>query len=157
MRGKIEEIEKLLTPKKKLQAFAPGDTVEVHAKVIEGDKERVQIFEGIIISVRGGEGSPGQSFTVRKVVQGEGIERNFLINSPRLVKVVVKKRGRVRRARLFYLRDRVGRAGKVQEVFASQEGAAHEAPEEKPVPAPAKDGKTTEKAEKPAPAKAETK
>lgn len=150
MRGRIEEIEKLINTKKKLQAFAPGDTVEVHAKVIEGDKERVQIFEGIIISLRGAEGSSGQSFTVRKVVQGEGIERNFLIGSPRLVKVVVKKRGRVRRARLYYLRDRVGRAGKVQEVFAAQ-GEASE-PEEKPAP------KVEKPAEpKPAPAKAETK
>lgn len=153
MRGKIEAIEKLLIQKKKLQAFAPGDTVEVHAKVIEGDKERVQIFEGIIISVRGAEGTAGQSFTVRKVVQGEGIERNFLIHSPRLVKVVVKKRGRVRRARLFYLRDRIGRAGKVQEVFAGQEAA--EAPAE---PAE-KNGAPAEKVAeaKPAPAKAETK
>jgi large subunit ribosomal protein L19 len=135
MRGKIEEIEKLINPKKKLQEFAPGDTVEVHAKVIEGDKERVQIFEGIVISVRGAEQSAGQSFTVRKVVQGEGIERNFLISSPRLVKVSVKKRGRVRRARLYYLRERFGRAGKVQEVFAAQEGAEPakaKAPEAKP-------------------------
>jgi large subunit ribosomal protein L19 len=144
MRGKIEEIEKLLAEKKKLQPFQAGDTVEVHAKVIEGDKERVQIFEGIVISVRGPEQSLNRSFTVRKVVQGEGIERNFLVQSPRLVKVVVKKRGRVRRARLFYLRERQGRAGKVQEVFAAQEAGE----------APPKDGKKPEAEPKPKPAEA---
>jgi large subunit ribosomal protein L19 len=124
MRGRIEQIEKALLPKRRAPKFLPGDTVQVHLKVREGDKERVQIFEGLMIAHRGA--GPGESFTVRKVVQGEGIERIFMLNSPRIAKIVVKKRGKVRRAKLYYLRGKVGRAGRVEEVFGTAGELARE-------------------------------
>lgn len=125
MRGKIDEIEAAITPKKKLPKFGPGDTVEVHFQIIEGDAKRVQVFEGIVIAVNGTGAS--RMMTVRKVVQGEGVERVFPLHSPRLVKLVVRKRGRVRRAKLYYLRERTGRAGRVEEVFAGREELKQEA------------------------------
>jgi len=128
MRGRIEQIEKALMPKRRSAKFMSGDTVQVHVKVKEGDKERVQIFEGVVIALHGG--GLGESFTVRKVVQGEGIERIFMINSPRVSKVVVKKRGKVRRAKLYYLRGKAGRAGRVEEVFGSAGELAQEAAED---------------------------
>lgn len=124
MRGRIEQIEKALLPKRRTPKFLPGDTVQVHVKVKEGDKERVQIFEGIVIAHRG-SGS-GESFTVRKVVQGEGIERIFMVHSPRISKIVVKKRGKVRRAKLYYLRQKSGRAGRVEEVLGTAGEQAQE-------------------------------
>ncbi|HLG42243.1 MAG TPA: 50S ribosomal protein L19, partial [Planctomycetota bacterium] len=87
MRGRIEQIEKVLMPKRRSAKFMSGDTVQVHVKVKEGDKERVQIFEGLVIALHGS--GLGESFTVRKVVQGEGIERIFMLNSPRVAKIVV--------------------------------------------------------------------
>lgn len=139
MRGKIDEIEAAITPKKKLPKFGPGDTVEVHFQIIEGDAKRVQVFEGIVIAVNGTGAS--RMITVRKVVQGEGVERVFPVYSPRLVKIVVKKRGRVRRAKLYYLRERAGRASRVEEVFAGreelkEEAAAEAKAEEKPAEQP---------------------
>lgn len=125
MRGKIDEIEAAITPKKKLPKFGSGDTVEVHFQIIEGDAKRVQVFEGIVIAVNGTGAS--RMITVRKMVQGEGVERVFPVCSPRLVKIVVKKRGRVRRAKLYYLRERAGRAGRVEEVFAGREELKEEA------------------------------
>jgi len=99
--------------KKKRPKFDVGDTVDVHTKIIEGEKERVQIFTGTVIARRGGGTS--EMFTVRRIVAGEGVERVFPLHSPRLVKVVVKRRGRVRRAKLYYLRQRVGKATRVRE------------------------------------------
>ncbi len=99
--------------KNPLPAFNVGDTVKVHQKIIEGEKERVQIFSGVVI-VRRGHGS-GETFTVRKVSFGEGVERIYPVNSPNLVNVEVIRRGIVRRARLRYLRDRVGKRAKVKE------------------------------------------
>src|SRR5437764_1352650 len=87
--------------------FEIGDQVEVHQKILEGEKERTQIFSGIVIS-RKGEGMR-EMFTVRRVVGGEGVERTFPLNSPKIAKVEVKRSGKVRRAKLYYLRDRVGR------------------------------------------------
>ncbi len=93
--------------------FAPGDTLKVHVKVIEGSRERVQIFQGIVIGRRG-DGA-GESFTVRKVSFGVGVERCFPLHSPVIEKIEVVTRGDVRRAKLYYLRDRVGKAAKVKE------------------------------------------
>jgi large subunit ribosomal protein L19 len=93
--------------------FRPGDTVRVHAKVVEGGKERIQAFEGVVI-VRDG-GSLNESFTVRRVTNGVGVERTFLIHSPRVEKIEIMKRGIVRRARLFYLADLVGKAARIKE------------------------------------------
>lgn len=93
--------------KKDLPDFRPGDTVKVHTRVIEGDKERIQIFSGIVID-RAGRGL-GQAFTVRRISYGEGVERVFMVHSPRVAKIEVEKYGLVRRARLNYLRKRVGK------------------------------------------------
>ncbi len=93
--------------------FHSGDTVRVHVRVIEGDKERTQIFEGIVIQRRGG--GVQETFTVRKITQGIAIERIFPVNSPRLAKIERLREGRVRRARLFYLRGRKGRSARIRE------------------------------------------
>jgi large subunit ribosomal protein L19 len=93
--------------------FEIGDTVDVHLRILEGEKERVQIFNGIVISRRG-EGVR-EMFTVRRIVQGEGVERVFPLVSPKIAKVEVKRSGETRRAKLYYLRDRVGKATKLRE------------------------------------------
>ncbi len=93
--------------------FHSGDTVRVHVRVIEGDKERTQIFEGIVIQRKGG--GIQETFTVRKITQGIAIERIFPVNSPRLAKIERLSEGRVRRARLFYLRGRKGKSARIRE------------------------------------------
>jgi len=93
--------------KKNLPDFWVGDTVKVHTRVIEGEKERIQIFAGIVIAYQGN--SLNKAFTVRKISYGEGVERVFPMHTPRIAKIEIVKRGRVRRARLHYLRKRVGR------------------------------------------------
>ncbi len=87
--------------------FNVGDTVKVHCRVIEGGKERVQVFQGIVIARRGS--GVNEAFTVRKIAYGEGVERSFPIHTPRIAKIEVVNRGKVRRAKLHYLRDRVGK------------------------------------------------
>ena len=94
-------------------AFAPGDSVRVHVKVIEGEKERVQIFEGTIIRKRGG--GARATFTVRRVSYGVGVERTFPIHSPRVERVQVVKSAHVRRSKLYYLRARTGKAARLRE------------------------------------------
>ncbi|TCK04473.1 large subunit ribosomal protein L19 [Phorcysia thermohydrogeniphila] len=94
--------------------FRPGDTVRVHVKVKEGDKERIQVFEGVVIRKRGGTGTDA-TFTVRKVSYGIGIERTFPLHSRVIEKIEVVKRGIVRRARLYYLRELKGKAAKIKE------------------------------------------
>ncbi len=93
--------------------FKTGDTVKVHLKVIEGKRERIQIFEGIVLKRQ--NGGVGETFTVRKLSSGIGVEKTFPIHSPKIEKVEVVREGKVRRAKLFYLRDRVGKAAKVKE------------------------------------------
>ena len=90
-----------------------GSTVKVHVKVKEGNRERIQVFEGTIIKVQ--NGGIQQTFTVRRISYGIGVERTFPVNSPKIAKIEVVRLGKVRRARLFYLRDRVGKAAKVKE------------------------------------------
>ena len=90
-----------------------GDTVKVHCKIKEGAKERIQIFEGTIIARKGG--GITETFTVRRVTYGVGVERTFPVNSPNVVKAEVTRRGKVRRSKLYYLRDRVGKSAKVKE------------------------------------------
>jgi large subunit ribosomal protein L19 len=94
-------------------AFAPGDSVRVHVKVIEGEKERVQVFEGLVIRRRG-EGARA-TFTVRRVSYGVGVERTFPLHSPRVERVQVMKSGHVRRSKLYYLRERTGKAARLRE------------------------------------------
>ena len=91
----------------------PGDTIAVHVRIVEGDKERVQVFQGTVIQIRGA--GPNRSFTVRKVSRGYGIERIFPYATPAIAKVEVKRHGKVRRAKLYYLRKRTGREAMLQE------------------------------------------
>ncbi len=93
--------------------FRPGDTVKVHVKIREGDKERIQVFEGVVI--RRSRGGVNATFTVRKVSYGVGVERIFPLHSPQIDKIEVVRKGRVRRSRLYYLRDRVGKAARIKE------------------------------------------
>jgi large subunit ribosomal protein L19 len=93
--------------------FEIGDHVDVHQRILEGQKERVQIFSGVVIARRGS--GTREMFTVRRIVQGEGVERTFPIHSPKIAKVEVKRTGHVRRAKLYYLRDRVGKATRLRE------------------------------------------
>ena len=95
--------------------FKVGDTVKVMVKVVEGTHERLQAFEGTVIARR--NGSTRETFTVRRVAYGVGIERTFPVHSPRLGSITITRRGRVRRAKLYYLRDRVGKAAKVKELI----------------------------------------
>lgn len=105
--------------KKEVTAFRVGDSVKVHTRVIEGDKERIQIFAGIVIARKGS--SLNEAFTVRKISYGEGVERVFPLHSPKVAKVEVTKEGRVRRARLHYLRGRKGKeAMTVKDVVQSE-------------------------------------
>jgi large subunit ribosomal protein L19 len=93
--------------------FGPGDTVRVHAKVVEGERERIQVFEGVVIRKRNAGSS--SNFTVRRIAHDVGVERTFPIHSPRLDKVEVVRKGKVRRAKLYYLRGRTGRAARIKE------------------------------------------
>ncbi len=108
----IQQIEKEQM-KQDLVAFNVGDTVQVHLKVVEGKRERIQIFEGIVMKRQGG--GIGETFTVRKISSGVGVEKTLPLHSPKIDKIVVTRRGKVRRARINYLRQRVGKAAKVKE------------------------------------------
>jgi large subunit ribosomal protein L19 len=96
-----------------IQDFGPGDRVRVSAKVVEGDRERIQVFEGDVIRIR--NAGPASTFTVRKISSGIGVERTFQRHSPRLDKLEVVRHGKVRRARLYYLRELRGRAARIKE------------------------------------------
>ena len=109
----ISEIEKS-QKKENVPIFDAGDTVRVHVKVIEGGKERVQVFEGVVIATKKGN-QARDCFTVRKYSNAVGVERVFLLNSPRIDKIEVTRRGDVRRAKLYYLRSRVGKAARIKE------------------------------------------
>ena len=128
-----------LKPKSKIPALAPGDTVRVSTKVIEGDKERIQMFQGVVIRVKAGGAGP--SVTVRRVTYGVGVERTFPLNAPLVEKVEVSRRGKTRRARLYYLRGLSARASRIKEkrVALGKEALAPEvtpeaAPEQTPEP-----------------------
>ena len=108
----IDKVE-MESMRKDVADFDIGDTVNVHFRIIEGEKERIQIFKGTVIKRRGS--GLRESFTVRRLVQGEGVERTFPLHSPKIDKVDVAVAGKVRRAKLYYLRDRIGKATKVPE------------------------------------------
>lgn len=108
----IDRLEASLI-RKDLPKIAPGDTVKVHVKVKEGEKERIQIFQGIIIGIRGG--GIRTSFTVRKISAGIGVERIFPLNSPSIDHMEVVRSGKVRRAKLYFLREKLGKAGRLKE------------------------------------------
>ncbi len=109
----IEEItkEQLRTD---LPEFRPGDTVRVHVKVVEGTRERIQVYEGVVIKRRGGGIS--ETFTVRKVSYGVGVERTFPVHTPKIAKLEVVRRGKVRRAKLYYLRELRGKKARIKEI-----------------------------------------
>src|SRR5437762_14101296 len=113
MKNKLISLVEETSLKPEIPKFEIGDTVDVHQRILEGQKERVQVFSGVVIARRG-EGMR-ESFTVRRIVQGEGVERVFPLHSPRIAKVEVKRTDRVRRAKLYYLRDRVGKATRLRE------------------------------------------
>jgi len=94
--------------------FKAGDTVDVHVRIAEGDKERIQVFRGVCIQRRGGGAT--ETFTVRKISSGIGVERIFPLHSPSIEKIEVLRRGKVRRARLFYLRDKIGKKARIREI-----------------------------------------
>ena len=99
--------------KSEIPRFEVGDTVDVHCRILEGEKERIQIFNGVVIA-RAGSGTR-EMFTVRRIVQGEGVERKFPLHSPRIATVTVKRSGVTRRAKLYYLRERTGKAVRLKE------------------------------------------
>lgn len=109
----VQEISKEQL-RKDIPSFRPGDTLKVHVKVIEGSRERIQLFEGVVIKRRGGGIS--ETFTVRKISYGVGVERTFPIHSPKIDKIEVARRGKVRRAKLYYLRKLRGKAARIQEI-----------------------------------------
>ncbi|OAI54700.1 50S ribosomal protein L19 [Planctomycetaceae bacterium SCGC AG-212-F19] len=108
--GKVTEEKQV---KRTLEEFQIGDQVDVHLLILEGAKQRVQVFSGVVIARRGD--GMREMFTVRRMVQGEGVERTFPLQSPKIAKLEVKRTGRVRRAKLYYLRDRVGKAMRLRE------------------------------------------
>jgi large subunit ribosomal protein L19 len=110
----VESLERQFEPNPNIPDLHPGDTVKVHARIIEGDRERVQVFQGTIIRVR--KGGANANFTVRRIAShGIGVERTFLLRSPRVEKVEVSRQARVRRAQLYYLRERRGKNARLRE------------------------------------------
>ncbi len=105
--------------KDEITEFKIGDTVKVYYKIVEGQTERVQVYEGLVIAKK--NGSSRKTFTVRKISYGVGVERIFPLHSPKIEKIEVVRRGRVRRAKLYYIRDRVGKAAKVKELIRKKE------------------------------------
>jgi large subunit ribosomal protein L19 len=127
------EAEQVKSPKANFQI---GDTVDVHQRILEGEKERIQIYNGVVIA-RHGEGAR-ETFTVRRIVQGEGVERVFPVHSPKIAAIDVKKTGHVRRAKLYYLRKRVGKATRLRE----RSGKPESGPSPNGAPAGAKKGES---------------
>ena len=105
--------EKPTATKTEHPKFSVGDTIETHVRVIEGDKERIQLFKGVVIKIRGS--GPSKTFTVRKISEGIGVERIFPFESPMIAKIKVVSKGRVRRAKLYYLRSLRGKAARIKE------------------------------------------
>jgi len=130
----LAEVEKQVITKK--PEFGVGDVVDIHVRIIEGDKERIQVFSGTVIS-RSGSGAR-ETFTVRRLVEGEGVERCFPLHSPKIADIRVRKKGEVRRAKLYYLRERVGKATRIEGRVVEETGTAVKAA---PAAAPAAEGK----------------
>jgi len=110
----VESVTKdQLKPTSEFPAFSVGDTLNVHVRIIEGDKERIQVFQGVLISLRGR--GVNQTIIVRRIVANEGVERVFPLHSPKIAKIEVVRRGDARRAKLYYLRDRVGKSRRLRD------------------------------------------
>ena len=119
------EAEEIARLNKKVPEFAPGDTVVVNVNVVEGTRKRLQAYEGVVIAKRNRGLNSG--FTVRKISSGEGVERTFQTYSPLIASIEVKRRGDVRRAKLYYLRDRSGKSARIKEKLVSKSAAANKA------------------------------
>lgn len=148
--NQLERIQRSLV-KKTMPSFEIGDTVRVHAKVVEGDKERIQVFEGVVIARKGGRNS--ETFTVRKISYGVGVERIFPVHSPIVTRVDVVRQGKVRRAKLYYLRAKKGRTAKLEDrefVQADAQPAAQAQPVEGAPPAEESTAEPAAKKAKPA-------
>ena len=137
--------------KESVPALRSGDTIRVHAKVVEGTRERIQVFEGLVIRVTGG--GLRKNFTVRRVTHGVGVERTFMIHSPRIDKIEVLRHGDVRQARLYYLRDKVGKEARIRE-RRPKVAAAPAPPKAEAEPKPEAKSVATSKAKPAAKAKA---
>jgi large subunit ribosomal protein L19 len=109
----VEAVESEYRRSAEMPQLAPGDTVKVHVKVVEGTRERIQVFEGLVIRLS--KSGLRSNFTVRRISHGVGVERTFLLHSPRIEKIDVVRHGEVRRARLYYLRDKVGKQARIKE------------------------------------------
>jgi large subunit ribosomal protein L19 len=108
--------------KTELDQFKVGDTVKVHFKIVEGKTERIQIYEGLVIAMK--NSSIGKTFMVRKISYGVGVERVFPLHSPRIIKVEVVRPGKVRRAKLYYIREKIGKSAKIKELIIKKKPAA---------------------------------
>ncbi|MBI4975799.1 50S ribosomal protein L19 [Candidatus Peregrinibacteria bacterium] len=128
----LQEIQELASAKKKVPELKTGYTVRVHQKIKEGDKERIQIFEGLIIQINSGHGAD-KTFTVRKVVEGIGVEKIFPLYSTNIEKIEVKKKSKVRRAKLYYMRHKFGKSARLKETLVS--GKETKAKDEKEIEA----------------------
>ena len=117
MQNRFMELVEQSSMKASVPSFEIGDTVDVHVRILEGEKERIQIFNGVVIARSGTK--TREMLVVRRIVQGEGVERKFPLHSPRIADIVVKRSGKVRRAKLYYLRDRSGKAVRLKERFPS--------------------------------------
>jgi large subunit ribosomal protein L19 len=117
MQNRLMTVVEQATMKTSTPPFEIGDTVDVHVRILEGDKERIQVFNGVVIA-RSGSGSR-EMFVVRRIVQGEGVERKFPLHSPRIADIAVKRSGKVRRAKLYYLRQRSGKSVRLKERFTA--------------------------------------
>ena len=115
--------------KSELDQFKVGDTVKVHFKIVEGKTERVQIYEGLVIAIKNSK--VGKTFTVRKISYGVGVERVFPLHSPRIVKVEVVRPGKVRRAKLYYIREKIGKGAKIKELIIKKSVKTGQAASEK--------------------------
>ena len=125
MQNAMMELVEQSSMKEKVPHFEIGDTVDVHVRILEGEKERIQIFNGVVIA-RSGDHTR-EMFVVRRIVQGEGVERKFPVHSPRIADIVVKRSGKVRRAKLYFLRERSGKAVRLKERFTGGKATAAEA------------------------------
>jgi large subunit ribosomal protein L19 len=130
----VESLEKSLTPNAKIPVLQPGDTVRVHQRIVEGDRERIQVFQGTVIRLR--KGGANACFTVRRIATNNiGVERTYLLFSPRIEKVEVLKHAKVRRAQLYYFRKLQGKSARLKERLAIRPVAAKAAPRVSAAPA----------------------
>ncbi len=125
MQNELMELVEQSSMKSQVPSFEIGDTVDVHVRILEGEKERIQVFNGVVIARSGAK--TREMFVVRRIVQGEGVERKFPVHSPRIADIVVKRSGKVRRAKLYYLRGLSGKAVRLKERFAGGKATVAEA------------------------------